>query len=90
MENSKPNLHIRVARKGKIMTSEQQYRWAGGSGGVSKPIPRVDKLAKLYRTFDAYETSAAVTREDWMRLERAFLDIRSPIFAAKCRDKIGA
>ena len=69
------------------MTTDKQYQWAGGSGGVAKPIPRVDKLARLYKERDALEINPAATRNDWLRLAGLFQDLRATFTAAKCRQK---
>ena len=72
------------------MTTDKQYQWAGGSGGVAKPIPRVDKLAKLYKEYEHLEHNPAATCNDWLRLEGLFRALRADNYAQKCRAKIAA
>jgi hypothetical protein len=71
------------------MTTEQQYRWAAGSGGVDRPIPRVDKLAKLYKERDALEVNPVATRDDWLRLAASFAELNAGCSAQVCYWKAG-
>ena len=75
------------------MTTKQQYQWAGGSGGVAKPIPRVDALARLYKERDALEINPAATRNEWLRLATSFAALNAGCSAKVCywkANEIGA
>lgn len=64
--------------------NQNQIRWVAGKSS-GKLLACVDKLAALYLRLETLTKLASPPRDELLRLQSEFTELRAPLHAARCQ-----